>query len=173
MVLLLSGLLLTGCSGSRTDSAEPLPARPGCAPTEPGDSYQNTEVQFPLRADLPDLAGVSRRIEITGYVLDADCSPVESALVKFWASRENGEYTQDSYGSVLSAADGSYRVTLPAPIAYAGRPAHVHLETTIGNQAVFTEIFTTEDADAYVVEFVPPAVEPPPSTTPGPTNPMP
>jgi protocatechuate 3,4-dioxygenase beta subunit len=164
-VLPVCVFVLFGCSKSTSDSAS-LASRSdlgSCTPTDPGESYSNTDVDFPLRADLPDLAGTSRRIEVSGRVLNADCSPVENTLVKFWASRENGNYTQDSYGSTLTDQNGFYKFTLPAPVAYPSRRAHVHMESSVGAQPVFTEIFVEDGIDSYTVELVPSLSAPKPT----------
>lgn len=166
-------LVLSGSKDPDSADRTSSPKIEGCVPTDPGESYSKTDVNFPLRPDLPDLPGVSRRITITGYVLNADCSPVESAVVKFWSSREEGAYTDDSFGSAVSDGNGFYKVSTPAPVAYPGRPSHVHLETSVGNQAVFTEIFVEDGGDGYRVDFVPPPITTPPTTPTGTDSQMP
>lgn len=135
----------------------------GCTPSSV-DPYGNfEEARFPLRSDLP---GGGERVLVVGHVLDAECRGVAGATVKFWAAIETGEYTDDSYGSVVTDKDGGFQFSTHYPGTYPDRQAepHVHVMTEILGIVVFDEILPGVDGVNAQLQLVGGGT-PPPSTT--------
>jgi hypothetical protein len=134
-----------------------------CAPTESYE-YMLSGVVFPRRADLP---GDGPRLSVSGVVRSADCTALGGMLVEFWAADSTGQYTPDSYGSVLADDEGVYLFTTPFPGVYPGSKApHVHIRVSYAADAVVVaEILPAEGTDSYTLDIVPGFETPPVSTT--------
>jgi protocatechuate 3,4-dioxygenase beta subunit len=65
---------------------------------------------------------------LVGVVLSPACTPIASAKVSFWQSNAKGVYTAAGRGAVMTDKSGRFRFEGPMPIAYRGRPAHIHIK---------------------------------------------
>jgi len=152
------------------DTDSPTPSIGSCTPTAANGTANPDGRSHPLLADLPDFPGSNGRIVVRGTVRSASCKPRAGVLVKFWAAREGGEYTEASYGGVYSDASGKYAFSVPMPLVYpdASRPPHVHIATEVDGVWVVTEVFPDRDAREFDLELVPARQEPEkvPGTTP-------
>jgi protocatechuate 3,4-dioxygenase beta subunit len=165
MIVLGFGLAMTRLDSSQVPA--PLLSTPtakgSCTPTE---SYEHTltGVSFPRRPDLP---GLGPRLSFRGTVRAGDCTALSGMAVEFWAADPTGQYTPDSYGSVLTDDAGEYSFTTPFPGTYPGSKApHVHVRVTYAaNIIVVTEVLPEEGTDVYTLDIVPGFMTPPTSTT--------
>lgn len=133
-----------------------------CTPTAANGSTNPDGRAHPLLGDLPDFPGSNGRVMVRGTVRSASCKPRAGVLVKFWAAREGGEYTEASYGSVYSDAGGKYAFSAPMPLAYPGAtaPPHVHIAAEVDGVWVATEVFPDRDTREFDLELVPARQEP-------------
>jgi protocatechuate 3,4-dioxygenase beta subunit len=82
----------------------------------------------------PDRGAIALRAKIgtghvlTGVVLSPACKPIRGARVSFWQSNAKGVYTAAGRGAVLTDRSGRFRFEGPMPIAYDGRPGHIHIK---------------------------------------------
>lgn len=152
------------------DTDSPTPSIGSCTPTAANGTANSDGRSHPLLADLPDFPGSNGRTTVRGMVRSASCAPRPGVLIKFWAAREGGEYTEASYGSVYSDESGKYAFSVPMPLAYpdASRPPHVHIAAEVDGVWVVTEVFPDRDVREFELELVPARQEPErvPGTTP-------
>lgn len=139
------------------DSNSPVVFTGSCAPTVTNGSTNPDDRAHPLLADLPDFPGANGRVSVRGMVRSATCTPRAGVLVKFWAAREGGEYTEASYGSVYSDEEGRYAFSVPMPLAYPGAsaPPHVHITAEVDGVRVATEVFPDREHREFDLEIVP------------------
>ena len=125
--VVLAGLaLFAGVAGTAPAQA--------CKPT-PEDAFGPFgRVSPPLRAKI----GTGH--VLTGVVLSVlDCKPIRRARVEFMQANKRGLYTRALSGSVLTNAAGRFRFEGPRPVAYEGRPAHMHIRVVArGYEPLFT-----------------------------------
>lgn len=133
-----------------------------CTPTVANGSTNPDDRPHPLLTDLLDFPGADGRVSVRGTVRSAACAPRAGVLVKFWAAREGGEYTEASYGSVYSDEDGRYMFSVPMPLAYPGAsaPPHVHIAAEVDGVWVATEVFPDRTHREFDLELVPVRQEP-------------
>jgi protocatechuate 3,4-dioxygenase beta subunit len=121
------GVLASSAAGA---TAAP---RAQCAPT-------------PNSGGGPDRGPVSLRAKIgtghvlTGVVLSPACTPIPGARVSFWQSNTKGVYTTTGRGAVLTDKSGRFRFEGPMPVAYDGRPGHIHIKVQARDyETLYTE----------------------------------
>lgn len=96
-------------------------------------------------------------VYVLGTVTDADCRPVEGALVEIWQACASGRYNHPGdtsglaldpdfqyWGRVLTGADGTYKFRTVIPGDYPAddtwqRPPHIHFKVT---KRAFRELTT-------------------------------
>ena len=129
---LLSSVVLAGLA-LFVGAATSAPAQ-ACKPT-PEDAFGPFgRVSPPLRAKI----GTGH--VLTGVVLSVlDCKPIRGARVEFMQANKRGVYTRAGSGSVVTNAAGRFRFEGPRPVAYEGRPAHIHIRVVArGYEMLFT-----------------------------------
>lgn len=133
--------------------------------------------------DLTSVAGQSghatgQMIYIHGQVRDAQCRPIEGALVEIWQASANGRYHHPRergnsapldadfqyWGKTLTDADGRYRFKTIKPGEYeAGRgwirPSHIHFKVrTPDRRELTTQLYFAGDPhqeNDYILNDVP------------------
>ena len=139
-------------------------SRPALAPT-PSDA----EGPFYPRTLPPDRDGDLTRVAgrsgvaqgtplyLAGTVRRTDGTPVPGTTVELWQCDALGVYhhvgatePQDEnfqgYGVVVAAADGRYAFTTIRPVAYPGRPPHLHFRLTPkSGQGLTTQLYIKGD----------------------------
>ncbi len=104
--------------------------------------------------DLTRIAGHAERargtpLYLSGRVLGRDGRPVAAAQVELWQCDATGRYHHvgergpldehfQGYGVVATDADGRYAFTTIRPVAYAGRPPHLHFKVRYASGATLT-----------------------------------
>ncbi len=86
---------------------------------------------------------------VSGVVTDVQGKPVSGAVVEIWQCDHEGVYRHSSmtgnvsrpfqgFGKVQVGADGRYRFRTIKPVAYAGRPPHIHVKVKLGTRELLT-----------------------------------
>jgi protocatechuate 3,4-dioxygenase beta subunit len=113
-VLVAGGLFAASAAGS--------PDALRCRPT-PTDGFG------PFGGAAPPVrAKIGTGHVLTGVVLSAlDCRPLGRARVQLWQANAQGRYTVAGSATVITDRAGRFRFEGPRPVAYEGRPGHIHL----------------------------------------------
>lgn len=156
LVLLLLYVLVAFLLRATSPTGSSSPSR-DCYPTTVMMANSAEGHEFATVKDLPDFPGAAGRVSVSGFVLSSSCTALPGVQVRFWATRENGEYTDQSYGSTVSDKDGRYEFSLPLPIAYPGSnvPPHIHVAATVGGQVIMTEIRSLTAGAEVLLDLVP------------------
>ncbi len=86
---------------------------------------------------------------VSGVVSDVEGKPVSGAIVEIWQCDHEGTYRHSrssgnapmafqGFGKVQVSADGRYRFRTIKPVAYVGRPPHIHVKVKLGNRELLT-----------------------------------
>ena len=107
--------------------------------------------------------GVALRLALR--VRDADCKPIENAVVEIWHCDATGSYSgfddaaeQTTYlrGAQVTSPDGTVEFRTIYPGAYQGRTVHIHAKAHLDNQTlVTTQLYFDDDVSATVYEREP------------------
>ena len=122
--------LATGATGLLA----PARARGGLEPTRTMRGGSNN-----YRPGAPLVASLGTGFVMSGTVRrSGDGAPLEGVRIQIWAATtRGGEREPSNHGSVLSAADGSYRLEMPQIVPNFGQP-HAHLAY---DDAAFETVF--------------------------------
>jgi protocatechuate 3,4-dioxygenase beta subunit len=145
------GVLAAGSLWRIDDSLAqaPLRATPAC---HGGDeaTLRQTEGPFfkpssPERTELVEAGTAGQPIELVGFVLSRDCTPLTGALLDFWHADDKGQYDNSGFrlrGHQYSDADGRYRLRSIVPGAYPGRTRHIHVKVQPrGGRVLTTQLY--------------------------------
>lgn len=91
-------------------------------------------------------------LQLSGTVLDPDGRPVPGAAVEIWQCDGQGRYHHpgdggradpafQGFGRLVTGRDGAYRFTTIQPVAYPGRPPHIHAKVWLGRRELLTTQF--------------------------------
>ena len=118
-LLACAAVALTALAAGGIASA---PAAPGCPPTIDDGAGPFGRGAPPRRSKIG-----------TGHVLNGivlssvDCTPLAGARVHLWQANRRGQYVRSGSATVVTDKAGRFRFEGPPPVAYEGRPAHIHL----------------------------------------------
>ena len=140
--------LVVGTVGSALPAFANAQARPALAPTPPdaeGPFYPRT-LPADRDGDLTRVAGRSgvaqgTLLYLVGTVRRTDGTLLSAATVELWQCDALGVYHHvgatepkdenfQGYGAVVTDADGRYAFRTIRPVAYPGRPPHLHFKLT-------------------------------------------
>jgi protocatechuate 3,4-dioxygenase beta subunit len=117
-------------SSAATATAAPLAQ---CAPTPNSGGG-------PDRGPIALHAKIGTGHVLTGVVLSPACTPIPGARVSFWQSNTKGVYTTAGRGAVVTDKSGRFRFEGPMPVAYDGRPGHIHIKVQARDyETLYTE----------------------------------
>jgi protocatechuate 3,4-dioxygenase beta subunit len=106
-------------------AVQAAPSATGCEPTRRDALGPFYVPGAPLRAS------VGQGYQLTGTVRAADdCSPLPGAQIEFWLANPRGVYDDAHRATVLAEAEGEYRFESNVPVAYGGRPPHIHVRVS-------------------------------------------
>jgi protocatechuate 3,4-dioxygenase beta subunit len=138
----------TTSSGSTSTGGS---ATPQLAPTAAcGDDDEPTVEQTegpyftpnsPERTSLLEAGMSGRLLQLSGFVVNTSCEPIENALVDFWHCDDAGEYDNVGYrlrGHQFTDASGAYRLETIVSGVYTGRTRHIHVKVQAPSQPVLT-----------------------------------
>jgi protocatechuate 3,4-dioxygenase beta subunit len=156
-VALLASLILAACVGTggtaassspsanssgQLASAAPAPAttepvRTSCVATPPDALGPFYKPGAPVR----DRAGSG--FLLSGAVLAVGtCRPVAGAVLEFWLANPQGRYDDEHRATAPVGPDGRYRFESNVPVAYGGRPPHIHIRVAApGREAFVTQFY--------------------------------
>ena len=118
-LLACAAVALTALAAGGITSA---PAAPGCPPTI-DDGAGPFGRGAPPRRNKTGTGHV-----LNGIVLSSvDCKPLAGARVHLWQANRRGQYVRSGSATVVTDKAGRFRFEGPPPVAYEGRPAHIHL----------------------------------------------
>jgi protocatechuate 3,4-dioxygenase beta subunit len=95
----------------------------------------------PARANLVEPGSKAALMVLSGKVLSAKCQPLANTKLDFWHADDKGEYDNAGYryrGTVVTDAQGRYRLETNQPPPYSGRPRHVHVKVFVPDAKPFT-----------------------------------
>lgn len=86
---------------------------------------------------------------VSGMVMDPNGKPVSGAVVEIWQCDHAGVYRHSrssgsapmafqGFGKVQVGTDGRYRFRTIQPVAYPGRPPHIHYKVKLGSRSLLT-----------------------------------
>lgn len=86
---------------------------------------------------------------LSGVISDLDGKPVSGAVVEIWQCDAQGTYRHSrssgsapmafqGFGKVQVGADGRYKFRTIKPVAYPGRPPHIHLKIKLDQRELLT-----------------------------------
>ncbi|HEX7256102.1 MAG TPA: hypothetical protein VF236_09270 [Gaiellaceae bacterium] len=107
-----------GSWGSGSDAA----AR--CAPTRADALGPFYEPGAPIRSK------VGTGYVLRGRVLTTRCRAIPRARIELWLVNRRGQYDDAHRATVVAAREGRYRFQSNRPIAYGGRPPHIHVRVS-------------------------------------------
>jgi protocatechuate 3,4-dioxygenase, beta subunit len=114
-----------------------------------------------LDADLLNVAGSPTTARgtpllLNGRVLQANGAALANATVEIWQCDSNGQYAYDiatlhktdkgfqGFGRAVTDARGHYAFRTLKPVAYYGRPPHIHMKVWQGTGATRKALLTTQ-----------------------------
>ena len=129
---------------------EPAPAAPGCPPTLDDGAGPFGRGAPPRRSKI----GTGH--VLTGVVLSSvDCSPLAGARIHLWQANRRGEYVRAGSATVVTDRAGRFRFEGPRPVAYEGRPPHIHLRVVAAeHELLFTRYVPRAGAKRGFVRLV-------------------
>ena len=125
-------------------------AQAACAPTAPDD-----EGPF-YKPNAPERAGIGSGLVLSGVVRAAgDCAPIPKARLEWWQANPQGRY-DDAHRAVQTAdAEGRYRFETSFPVAYYGRPPHIHVKVQApGHAPLTTQLYPKAGQTEIAFDFV-------------------
>lgn len=104
-------------------------------------------------------------LQLSGAVLDADGRPVPGATIEIWQCDGQGRYHHpgdggradpafQGFGRLVTGRDGAYRFTTIQPVAYPGRPPHIHAKVRLGRRELLTTQFYLAGHPANARDFL-------------------
>ena len=146
-------------------AAEVAAQAPARAPTpaQTEGPFYPTTLPADRDADLVQVAGRAERAQGTvlyfdGRVVARDGRPVAGARVELWQADRFGRYHHagddgtprddnfQGYGVATTDAEGRFAFRTIRPVAYGGRPPHLHLKiSAAGSPALTTQIYIAGD----------------------------
>jgi protocatechuate 3,4-dioxygenase beta subunit len=126
------------------------PAVPGCRPTL-DDGAGPFGRGAPPRRNTIGTGHV-----LTGVVLSSvDCSPLAGARIHLWQANRRGQYVRAGSATVVTDRAGRFRFEGPRPVAYEGRPPHIHLRVIAAeHELLFTRYVPRAGAKRGFVRLV-------------------
>lgn len=116
----------------------------------------------PERVSLLEPGMPGTVLNLTGYVLTADCQPIAGALLDFWQADSQGVYDNAGYtlrGRQYTDANGRYQLETVVPGLYPGRTEHIHVKVQApGGPVLTTQLFFPDVTDNAADRIYDPAL---------------
>jgi protocatechuate 3,4-dioxygenase, beta subunit len=131
---------------TQAQSFEPTP-RQSEGPFYPDQALQDAD--FDLLKNGTVNYSLGQAAWVSGVVTDLQGKPVSGAVVEIWQCDHDGLYRHSrssgsrvmafqGFGRVVADSDGSYRFRTIKPVAYPGRPPHIHFKVKLGARELLT-----------------------------------
>jgi hypothetical protein len=86
----------------------------------------------------------------TGVVRSSDgCRPIGAARVELWHANPSGEYDDVHRATVITDADGRYRLSTLFPAAYGGGRSHIHIRITAAGHRELVSVFFPQSGTTF------------------------
>jgi protocatechuate 3,4-dioxygenase beta subunit len=104
----------------------------------------------------PVRSSVGQGYRLSGRVLSSrDGRPLPGAVLELWLAGPDGRYTDDYRATIIADAQGRYSFSCHVPVAYAGRPPHIHLRVSAaGHEVLVTQHYPQPDQREAVLDLV-------------------
>jgi hypothetical protein len=104
----------------------------------------------------PVRSSVGQGYALSGRVLSSrDGRALPGAVVELWLAGPDGEYSDDYRATLIADAEARYRFTSHLPVAYAGRPPHIHLRVSAaGHETLVTQHYPPRGRREAVFDLV-------------------
>ncbi len=121
-----------------------------CTPTRP-----DAEGPF-YEPNAPERTSIGKGHVLKGVVRSStDCRPIPGAQLEFWQVNEQAEYDDDHRATMFADSAGAYSFESNYPLAYSGRPSHIHLRVTAeGHQTLITQFYPQEGVTEATFDIV-------------------
>ena len=152
-VAIAAGTMLNVGASSQRELGGPRmaqAAQPACAPT-PADM----EGPF-YKPNAPVRASIGRGLVVAGVVRTAgNCTPIPNARIEWWQVNPQGEYDDAHRATQTADAEGRYRFETSPPVAYFGRPPHIHVKVLApDHRTLTTQIYPKTGQSEIAFDFV-------------------
>jgi protocatechuate 3,4-dioxygenase, beta subunit len=151
-LLLATPLLLL--SGSLAAQQRRLTPRMTLVPFYPDALPAERDADLTMVAGQPGRAAGSL-VYVQGQVTDIRGKPLAKARVEVWQANDKGRYAHSAdtdasgpldpnfqgYGTLVTDAQGRYRIKTIKPAPYSGRTPHLHFTATAGGERLVTQMF--------------------------------
>jgi len=150
VVRLLAGAAVLALAALAAGGLGTARAAPGCPPTLDDGAGPFGRGAPPRRSKI----GTGH--VLTGVVLSSvDCSPLAGARIHLWQANRRGEYVRAGSATVVTDRAGRFRFEGPRPVAYEGRPPHIHLRVVAAeHELLFTRYVPRAGAKRGFVRLV-------------------
>lgn len=116
-------------------------------PFYPDQQLQDADADLLQNGNVNYAGGQGAWLE--GMVSDVQGKPVSGAVVEIWQCDAQGKYRHSrssgsapmafqGFGKVQVGADGRYKFRTIKPVAYVGRPPHIHIKVKLGTRELLT-----------------------------------
>lgn len=121
-----------------------------CTPTRP-----DAEGPF-YEPNAPERTSVGKGHVLKGVVRSStNCRLIPGAQLEFWQVNEQAEYDDDHRATMFADNAGAYSFESNFPLAYSGRPSHIHLRVTAeGHQTLITQFYPQEGETEATFDIV-------------------
>ena len=150
-MIAVSTIALPALLLSRAQAQTQTPRRLTPSQTEgpfyPDQQLQDADADLLKNGNVNYASGESAWL--SGVVSDLDGKPVSGAVVEIWQCDAQGIYRHSrssgsapmafqGFGKVQVGTDGRYKFRTIKPIAYPGRPPHIHMKIKLGQRELLT-----------------------------------
>jgi protocatechuate 3,4-dioxygenase beta subunit len=136
-------------------------AIPGAAPTTSSEATNCTptrpDAEGPFyEPNAPERTSIGKGHVLKGVVRSSNgCQPIPRAQMEFWQVNEQAEYDDDHRATMFAESTGAYSFESNFPLAYSGRPSHIHLRVTAdGYQTLITQFYPQEGVTEATFDIV-------------------
>ncbi len=142
----LPALLLQPATAQTTAARRATPAQTE-GPYYPDQQLQDADGDLLKNGNVSYSGGQSAWV--SGVISDLSGKPVSGAVVEIWQCDHEGVYRHSrssgnspmafqGFGKVQVGADGRYKFRTIKPVAYPGRPPHIHMKIKLANRELLT-----------------------------------
>ena len=129
-------------------------------------------VPIPVSNSLIQGDHLGEKLNVSGRLLQLGGSPVGSARLDIWQCDANGVYDHPrapqgngmdpgfrGFASVITDSDGNYQFETVMPVAYFGRPPHIHLMVHVnGRRQLTTQLYIRGEGGPLSLQLDPQTV---------------
>jgi hypothetical protein len=131
----LAVLVLAACDLSAPTRASAVPSPTGTCAASASSPPANYKAGVPVRTKI------GSGYVFSGTVRATSCAPIAGANVEVWHASPSGVYDDDHRATLVTAADGRYRLETSFPAAYGGGPSHIHIRVTAPGYGTLVAFF--------------------------------